>query len=81
MNAIIQRWGNSQGIRIPKSVLEEALFFPNEEVDIVAEENRIIIKKATRKRHITLAERLENFDGEYVFDECDWGGPVGNEVW
>jgi antitoxin MazE len=49
MKAIIQKWGNSQGVRLPKSVLEEAMFRPNEEVDIVAEENKIIIKKQRAK--------------------------------
>jgi antitoxin MazE len=74
MNAVIQRWGDSHGIRIPKSVLEDAMFCPDEEVDIVAEENKIVIlKKTTRRGHITLEERLKGFEGEYVFEECDWG--------
>jgi len=81
MNTTIQKWGNSQGIRIPKAILEMALLKPNEQVEITAEENKIIIKKATQKKHITLAERLKDFNGEYVFEESDWGQPVGNEIW
>ena len=81
MNATIQKWGNSQGIRIPKAILEMALFEPDEQVDITAEENKIIIRKVARKKYITLEERLKDFDGEYVFEECDWGKPMGNEIW
>jgi len=81
MNAIIQKWGNSQGIRIPKSILETALFKPNDTVDIIAEDNKIIIKKVVHKKHITLEERLKDFNGEYTFEEVDWGKPMGNEIW
>jgi antitoxin MazE len=81
MNAIIQRWGNSQGIRIPKSVLETALFKPNEEVDLIAEDNKIIIKKSARHKHVTLEARLKNFKDPYTFEEANWGAPAGNEIW
>lgn len=81
MLAAIQKWGNSQGIRIPKSILDISLLKTDDLVDIIAEENQIVIKKAVCKKHITLAERLKNFDGEYSFEEADWGKPVGGEIW
>ena len=81
MQTAIQKWGNSQGVRIPKSILDISLMQPNDIVDIIAEKNQIIIKKAVPKKHISLAERLKNFDGEYDFEETDWGKPVGNEAW
>ena len=31
--------------------------------------------------HIRLEERLKNFDGEYVYEEIDWGQPAGDEIW
>lgn len=81
MLTAIQKWGNSQGIRIPKSILDISLLKTDDLVDIVAEENQIIIKKAVQKKHITLAERLKGFDGEYSFEEADWGKSVGEEIW
>lgn len=81
MLAAIQKWGNSQGIRIPKSILDISLLKADDLVDIVAEENQIIIKKAVQRKHITLAERLKSFNGEYCFEEADWGKPVGEEIW
>ena len=81
MQAAIQKWGNSQGIRIPKSILDISAMQTDDVVDITAEKNRIIIKKAVAKRHKTLEERLNGFQGEYAFSEPDWGEPVGKEVW
>ena len=82
MQTTIQKWGNSQAIRLPKAILEIAGVKENEKVQILAEENQIIIRKCEKKRrHKTLAERLEGFDGDYTGSEWDTGAPVGKEVW
>ncbi len=78
MLAKIQKWGNSQGIRIPKSILALVDFAENEEVEIIALDGKIVIEHS--KRHKTLKERLENYDGEYQCSEWDTGSPVGREV-
>jgi antitoxin MazE len=78
--AKIQKWGNSQGIRIPKFILEQIDLDTNSNVSIVVKDDSIIIKKAT-KRHIPLAERFANYDGEIPTGEYDWGEPQGDEVW
>lgn len=80
MLSTIQKWGNSQAIRLPKAVLETAQLKENETVQIIAEQDRIIIKKADTFRHKTLKERLANYSGEYIFEEWDTGRPVGKEV-
>ena len=33
-----------------------------------------------RRKHISLKERLKDFDGEYEFEEWDTGADVGIEV-
>lgn len=81
MQATIQKWGNSQAIRLPKAILDTAQLGENEPVQIFAERDKIIIKKAVTMKHRTLAERLEGFDGEYVFKEWDTGAPMGREAW
>ena len=60
MNATIQKWGNSQGIRIPKIILDQSGIAENDKVEITVKDNSIIPKKAN-KQHITIKERLENF--------------------
>jgi len=86
MMTTIQKWGNSQGVRLPKFVLEELSLQENDPVEIITENDLIIIKKATRKRRAkkSLEERFENFfarSGDYQCAEYDWGRPVGKEVW
>lgn len=81
MHTTIQKWGNSQAIRLPKTILETAHLRENEAVQIFAEQDKIIIKRASTVKHRTLAERLEGFEGEYIGKEWDTGKPVGKEVW
>jgi antitoxin MazE len=80
MYTTIQKWGNSQGIRIPKQLLEALDLRESDRVVIDRQQDTIIIRKAS-KRHRTLEERLAGFKGSYEFSECDTGAPVGNEVW
>ena len=83
MFTTIQRWGNSQAVRLPKVILESLLLKENDSVEITTENDSIIIKKTTRKRRAkkSLDERFENYTGDYQCTEYDWGGPVGKEVW
>ena len=77
---IIRRWGNSQGIRIPKELLREAGISLNEILDITASNGIIMLSKPFK--HKTLEERAAEFDGRLNLDgEYDWGQPVGKEVW
>lgn len=90
MYSNIQKWGNSQGIRIPKAILETALFKENELVQIIAGKNQITIKKAAKSNHTPLKDRIETYYGKpldeitpekYSVEEIDWGKPMGKEVW
>ena len=83
MTTTIQKWGNSQAVRLPKPILESLLLKENDPVEIIAESDSIIIRKATRRRRAkkSLKERFANYDGNHSFSEHDWGEPVGNEVW
>ncbi len=80
MQTKIQKWGNSNGIRLPKIILDALNLSNNDELDIVIKENNIVLSKSKRKTHITLAERLENSKTDYTFEEWDTGTSIGNEV-
>lgn len=75
----IQKWGNSQGIRIPKFLLEAVQWTGNEQLSVYAEEDKLVITKADRRKNIK--ELFEGFEGVYTPIEIDWGKPVGEEVW
>ena len=87
MLTTIQKWGNSQAIRLPKAILETARIKENEQVQILAEQGKIVIVKSRSKReHIPLAERLKDWSGkpyELNNEDKEWLDmkPVGYEVW
>ena len=80
MYATIHRWGNSQAIRLPKGILEIASLRENDQVEITAEHDCIVIRRA-KKKHLTIEERLKEYSGDYKCSELDTGKPVGNEIW
>ena len=87
MQTTIVKWGNSQGIRIPKAFLQNIQLAVNDPVDVSLENEKIIITKSTEKKHKTTRERLIEFYGEdfeQIKDQqeiIDWGGPAGKEIW
>lgn len=75
----IQKWGNSQGIRIPKFLIDAVKWGNNEQLSLRVDENKIIIEKAEPRKNII--ELFADFEGEYNPVDMDWGEPVGEEVW
>ena len=78
MKGTISKWGNSQGVRIPKAILESASFEENQKIRFVARDGEIVLKK--EKPQLSLAERFSAYKGSYQPEEIGWGGSVGGEV-
>ena len=80
MQTQVKAWGNSQGIRIPKEILQTAGISLEEILDITVTNGVITLAKAMK--HKTLEERAAEYNGQLNLDgEYDWGTPVGREVW
>jgi antitoxin MazE len=78
----IQKWGNSQGLRLPKQVLEDARIAVGDDVDVTARDGMIVIAPARRIRgKHSLKELVSRIPADYEPQETDWGEPVGKEVW
>ena len=80
MITTIQKWGNSQGVRIPKILLDSVDWKENEKIIIVAEDGKLIMEKAKAKRK-NIKELFKDYNGEYKPEEIDWGKPEGEEIW
>ncbi len=76
--ATIIRWGNSQGIRLPKAVLQAAGMRTHDQVDINVQGKTITLTLAEKK--MTLDDLFEGYEGGYIFGEFDTGEDVGAEV-
>lgn len=81
MTTTIQKWGNSQGIRLPKYILDTINWNTNEEIEIKVENGKIVIEKPVQRERKNIKELFANFDGEYQPTVIDWGKPMGEEIW
>jgi antitoxin MazE len=83
MRSKLQKWGNSQGLRFVKHILEKAHLSIGDPVEIIAQNGMITIKtmrKKTRGKY-RLKDLIAQMPKEYRPKEEDWGSPVGKEVW
>ena len=82
MFAKIQKWGNSQGIRLAKNLLADAQLGVGDEVDISVKEGIMIVTPANRIRgRHKLKDLVARIPENYKSEELDWGEPVGKEAW
>jgi antitoxin MazE len=78
----IQKWGNSQGLRLGKQVLEDARIAVGDSVDVAARDGVIVIAPVKRIRgKQSLQELVSRIPRNYKTKELDWGRPRGREVW
>ena len=80
MTAQVKAWGNSQGIRLPKDLLEGMGIKLNDFLNIEVQGEKIILTKTFK--HKTLEERAAEFSGKIgPYEEFEWGESVGREMW
>jgi len=78
----IQKWGNSQGLRLARQVLEDACISVGDDVDVAARDGMIIIAPVRRVRgRVSLQDLVSRIPEDYNQEEADWGKPVGKEAW
>ncbi len=80
MTTTIQKWGNSQGIRIPKALLDTVKWSENEQINIEVDNGKLVMEKVKGKRK-NIKELFADYKGEYEKIEVDWGEPEGEEIW
>ena len=78
MEARIQKWGNSLGLRIPMSFLKD-LSLKNGSIVEIKEENDRIVILPSRERE--LENLLSLVSDENLHNEINWGKSSGEEIW
>ncbi|MDR2922606.1 MAG: AbrB/MazE/SpoVT family DNA-binding domain-containing protein [Treponema sp.] len=78
MEAVVKKWGNSLGIRIPNVFARELSLKDGSFVDITGKEKAIIIKPVQKNR---LSEMLSKINEQNLHKEIDTGRPAGKEIW
>jgi antitoxin MazE len=79
MTNIVNKWGNSLGLRIPQPIASKVGFTAGTVVLIEVVNNTIVVSPIRKK--YSLDELLEGVTPEMISGEYDWGTPVGKEVW
>ncbi|MBP6442437.1 MAG: AbrB/MazE/SpoVT family DNA-binding domain-containing protein [Gemmatimonadales bacterium] len=78
----VQKWGNSQGLPLPKALLAEAGLRVGSEVELVVKHGALVITPFQRRRgghHLrTLVRRLPAASNP---PEWESGPPSGREAW
>lgn len=76
----VQKWGNSQGLRLPKHILESAEIAVGDSVEVTSNQGQIVIKKLAKQK-FDLAEMISRMPRDYKVQEEFQGKPVGKEAW
>lgn len=80
MEAKLQKWGNSVGVRIPSSILKSLNIKANDVVNIEQVEEKIMISIAKNKK-ISLKDRFMEYNGKNLAKEFSWDEDLGREIW
>jgi len=75
----LSKWGNSLGLRLPKSVAREAQLGEGDTVQVSVDNGAIVIRPSHPR--YSLEELVRRITPKNRHDESDWGGPLGDEAW
>jgi len=78
MEAMVNKWGNSLGIRIPNLIARQLSLKEGSYIDIVDNGEKILITPVKKNR---LSEMLNKINEQNLHAELDTGKPVGKEIW
>jgi antitoxin MazE len=76
----VRKWGNSLGLRIPRSFAAEAGVEDGSAVDLTVVDGELRVRPLKRKRYV-LGELLDGVSELNLHGEVPTGRPVGREVW
>ncbi|WP_428488007.1 AbrB/MazE/SpoVT family DNA-binding domain-containing protein [Rhodopila sp.] len=76
MAVTLHKWGNSIGVRLPKTMLQQVDLREGSRVDVLVEGDHLVI----RRQRLKLAELLAACRPESRPDPIDFGPPAGREV-
>ena len=75
----IAKWGNSLGLRLPKSVALEAQIGEGDTVDVSVRNGAIVIRPS--RPTYSLEQLIAKITPRNRHDESEWAAPVGHEAW
>jgi antitoxin MazE len=77
MQTVVQKWGNSLGIRIPSMYVKEFNLKNGNSVEIIEEDGKIVIVPPKKN----LQEMLSRVTQDNLHSPIETGSSLGNEEW
>lgn len=75
----VKQWGNSQAIRLPKSLLEALEAEKDDDLNVEVINHSIVLTKA--EKEVTFEELFKGYNKEEFTTKIQSFSPVGNEKW
>lgn len=75
----LQKWGNSNGVRLPKKVIDAVHLAPNQAMSVSIQKGSILLTPVLGNEDFTLESMLRGVTPDLVGGEFAWGGDVGLE--
>ena len=75
----LQKWGNSNGVRLPKKVIDAVHLSPNQSMSVSIKEGSIILTPILVYDDFTLESMLRGVTPDLVGGEITLGEDVGKE--
>lgn len=80
MKTVVQKWGNSLALRIPRTVAAEIAIAAGHPVDVQVKNGRIVVAPVTQKRY-DLAALVSGITARNRHAEVGSGRQRGRESW
>jgi len=80
LKTLVQRWGNSLALRIPKAFAEEISVREGDEVEMSVAKGRLIVARRPSPEY-QIADLVEQIRPGNLHKEIVVQGPQGKEVW
>lgn len=80
METKVKKWGNSLGVRIPKSFSTQAGITEGSSIEMNIDGDKIIIAPK-HKNEYSIEEMISMISEDNVHYEIKTDGPVGKEIW
>ncbi|MDA3936595.1 MAG: AbrB/MazE/SpoVT family DNA-binding domain-containing protein [Actinomycetota bacterium] len=78
----VQKWGNSQGLRLSKALLSDVEIDVGDAVEVAVQNGTLVVTPVRRIRGgVELKQLVREIPADYEPSEVDWGPATGKEVW
>ena len=77
----LSKWGNSQGLRIPKEIINLLKVDIGDKFRVFIENNRVILEPIREKKVYNIDELVGQIPSDYKKEPEIFSEPMGREVW